>query len=56
MRLLGLIKERKVNTLVGLSGVPGLFDESIIKSLDYESINPLVFSLSSPGSRFECTF
>ena len=53
--LLGVVKAVRPTVLVGASGQPGIFDQSVIEALSATAEHPVVFMLSNPTSRAECT-
>lgn len=56
MNITQTIKEVKPNILIGLSGVGGLFTDEVLTAMnDNCSTPPVIFPLSNPTSRSECT-
>lgn len=56
MSLVDTIKTVKPNILIGLSGVGGLFNDEVLQAMnDNCSSPPVIFPLSNPTSRSECT-
>ena len=53
--LVNVIEKIKPTILIGLSGVGGLFTESVLKKMSIINKNPVVFALSNPTSNAECT-
>ncbi len=53
--LLDVIRNAKPTVLIGVSGAPGLFSESVIKEMHAHCQKPIVFPLSNPTSRVEAT-
>ncbi|GLS84997.1 NAD-dependent malic enzyme [Paraferrimonas haliotis] len=53
--LLDVVNNAKPTVLIGVSGAPGLFSETIIKSMASHCEHPIVFPLSNPTSRVEAT-
>ena len=45
----------KPTVLLGTSGTPGLFTASVVKAMAAANARPLVFPLSNPTSKSECT-
>lgn len=54
-QLLDVIKQVKPDILIGVSGVPGLFTEEVIKTMKSHCELPVIFPLSNPISRVEAT-
>ncbi|WP_367606283.1 NAD-dependent malic enzyme [Legionella sp. W05-934-2] len=53
MSLLDVVDKAKPGVLLGVSGVPGLFTEDVIKTMAKHQPHPIVFPLSNPTSRAE---
>lgn len=53
--LIDVIKHVKPTGLIGLSGVARSFTEDIIRELSKYSDTPIIFALSNPTSKSECT-
>ena len=53
--LLSVITELRPTTLVGVSGQPGTFDEAVLRAMADVNERPVVFALSNPTSKAECT-
>src|SRR5512139_1601078 len=51
--LLDVVKATRPTALVGVSGVPGLFDEEVVRTMASQVERPAVFPLSSPASASE---
>lgn len=51
--LLETIANAKVTALLGLSGVPGSFDEAVVRATAESSARPIIFALSNPTSSCE---
>ncbi len=49
------VKHAKPTVLLGASGSPGIFTEEVIRSMSDINRRPIVFPLSNPTSRSECT-
>ncbi len=45
----------KPDVLIGATGAPGTFNEGVIRKMAEINENPVVFALSNPTSRAECT-
>lgn len=52
MEALGDIKP---NVLIGATGSPGTFDQAVIEKMSAMNRRPVIFALSNPTSRAECT-
>merc|ERR1712045_869853 len=55
MSLLDTVKKVKPNILIGLSACGGLFTEEVLKAMNENETPPIIFPLSNPTSRSECT-
>ncbi|CAG20400.1 putative malate oxidoreductase [Photobacterium profundum SS9] len=53
--LLDVMRNAKPTVLIGVSGVPGLFSEDVIREMHAHCKRPIVFPLSNPTSRVEAT-
>eukprot|EP01117_Protostelium_nocturnum_P006409 TRINITY_DN2311_c0_g1_i1.p1 TRINITY_DN2311_c0_g1~~TRINITY_DN2311_c0_g1_i1.p1 ORF type:complete len:599 (+),score=216.84 TRINITY_DN2311_c0_g1_i1:63-1859(+) len=53
--LLEVIRKVKPTILLGLSGIGGLFTEEIIREMSKHVTDPIVFPLSNPTDRAECS-
>ncbi|GAA5217921.1 NAD-dependent malic enzyme [Corallincola platygyrae] len=51
--LLDVVKNAAPSVLIGVSGVPGLFTEEVIKEMHKQCARPIVLPLSNPTSRVE---
>ncbi|KDM91478.1 NAD-dependent malic enzyme [Photobacterium galatheae] len=51
--LLDVMRNGKPNILIGVSGVPGLFSEDVIREMHKHCERPIIFPLSNPTSRVE---
>ena len=52
--LLAVIQHVGPHALVGVTGQPGLFTESVIRALAEKTLRPIVLPLSNPTPRAEC--
>jgi len=55
LSLLEVVKRVKPTILLGLSGIGGLFTEEVIKEMAKHVEKPIVFPLSNPTDRAECS-
>ncbi len=53
--LLEAVETLKPNTLIGVSGMPGTFTEPVLSAMADLNRRPVIFALSNPTSRCECT-
>jgi malate dehydrogenase (oxaloacetate-decarboxylating)(NADP+) len=53
--LLEVVKRVKPTVLIGASGQPGSFDEAVINEMAKTCDRPVVFALSNPTSKSECS-
>jgi malate dehydrogenase (oxaloacetate-decarboxylating)(NADP+) len=49
------VKDLKPSILIGVTAQPGIFTEEIVKDMAASHENPLIFPLSNPTSKAECT-
>lgn len=54
-RLEDVVREIKPTAIIGVAAVPGAFSEQIIKDMASFNNNPIIFALSNPTSKAECT-
>ena len=55
MSLMDVIKTHKPTILLGVTAVGGLFTEDLIKEMANQVERPILFPLSNPTSKAECT-
>lgn len=55
MDLEQVVKEVKPTILLGLTGVGGIFSEKVIKEMAKNCEKPIIFPLSNPTTKAECT-
>jgi malate dehydrogenase (oxaloacetate-decarboxylating) len=51
--LLDVIHNAQPSVLIGVTGMPGLFDENVVKAMTAASKRPIIMPLSNPTSRAE---
>jgi len=52
---LAIVKKLKPTALIGVSGKPGTFSQTILETIAKDVKRPIVFALSNPTSKAECT-
>ncbi len=55
MNFLDAIKDIKPNILIGATGAPGTFTKEVVESMTAINKQPIIFALSNPTSKAECT-
>ena len=55
MTLLESLKELKPHILIGATGAAGTFTEEVIETMSKNNESPVIFALSNPTSKAECT-
>ncbi|KAF5303429.1 hypothetical protein FQA39_LY09973 [Lamprigera yunnana] len=50
-----IVNAIKPSTLIGASASPGLFSEQVLRSMAASNERPIIFALSNPTSKAECT-
>jgi len=53
--LLEIIRDVKPTCLLGAAAIPGVFTEQVIKTMAELNETPIIFALSNPTSKAECT-
>jgi malate dehydrogenase (oxaloacetate-decarboxylating)(NADP+) len=49
------VRELRPTALIGVSGQPGTFTEQVVRALARQCDRPIIFALSNPTSKAECT-
>jgi malate dehydrogenase (oxaloacetate-decarboxylating) len=49
------VENARPTVLIGTSATPGLFDEAVVKAMSRINARPIIFPLSNPTSKSECT-
>jgi malate dehydrogenase (oxaloacetate-decarboxylating)(NADP+) len=52
---LGAVKSLQPTAIIGVGAVPGTFTEAVVREMTRINSRPLVFALSNPTSKAECT-
>jgi malate dehydrogenase (oxaloacetate-decarboxylating) len=53
--LLDVVRHAKPTVLIGVSGQPGAFSQTIVRAMADHNVRPVIFPLSNPTSRAEAT-
>jgi malate dehydrogenase (oxaloacetate-decarboxylating) len=53
--LMDVIRNARTTALIGVSANPGLFGREVLKAMSENSERPVIFALSNPTSKSECT-
>jgi malic enzyme len=53
--LIDIVKKFKPTAMIGLSGTPNVFTEEIVKEMAKHTTRPIIFPLSNPTSKAECS-
>jgi len=53
--LLEVVEKLKPGALIGVSGSPGAFDQPVVQAMARINKRPIIFALSNPTSKAECT-
>jgi malate dehydrogenase (oxaloacetate-decarboxylating)(NADP+) len=49
------VETLRPTAIIGASGLPGTFDEKVVRTISRHQVRPIIFSLSNPTSKSECT-
>jgi len=49
------VRNVKPTILIGTSGTPGMFTEAVVRAVSEANVRPIIFPLSNPTSKSECT-
>jgi malate dehydrogenase (oxaloacetate-decarboxylating)(NADP+) len=53
--LLGAVEQLEPSALIGVSGIPGAFDHAVVAKMSEINDRPIIFALSNPTEKAECT-
>lgn len=53
--LIQIVKDLKPSILIGAAACPGVFTSGVLKQMADNCARPIVFALSNPTSKAECT-
>lgn len=55
LTILDAVEQFKPHALLGATGSPGIFSEPVLNAMARHNLMPIIFALSNPTSRAECT-